>query len=146
MHELSVTILIAAPPEKVWDVLVNRQEDWFCPAPWQAKVVEQDRRPGGACRMSFHGPDGEQMPQEGVYIAWEEGRMFATTDAFTPDLVPSGPFMIGIWQIEPEDGGTRYTAKARHWTQEAHDSHKDMGFVEGWQACADQLKKLCEAD
>ncbi len=29
MHELSITRHIAAAPEKVWDVLANRQEEWW---------------------------------------------------------------------------------------------------------------------
>ena len=59
--ELTVTRTIAAPPEKVWNVLVNRQEEWWCPKPWRAVIDRQDRRPGGACDMTFHGPDGETM-------------------------------------------------------------------------------------
>jgi uncharacterized protein YndB with AHSA1/START domain len=31
MKELSVTRYIAAPPEVVWDVMANRQEEWWCP-------------------------------------------------------------------------------------------------------------------
>ncbi len=55
-RELSVTRYIDAPPEKVWDAMVNRQEEWWCPAPWRAEVDEQDRRAGGMCRMTFYGP------------------------------------------------------------------------------------------
>ena len=86
------------------------------------------------------------MPQEGIYLAWDEGRRFAATDAVTGDLEPSGPFMIGIWEIEPEGDGTRYTALARHWRDEDRESHEEMGFVEGWEACAAQLKAICEAE
>ena len=145
VRELSVTRTIAAPPEKVWDVLTNRQEEWWCPAPWRAKVDRQDRRAGGACNMTFYGPDGEQEPQNGIYLAYDEGRRFVTTDAVTADFQPSGPFMIGIWEIAPEGDGTRYTARARHWSEETMKQHQEMGFVEGWGACADQLKALCEA-
>lgn len=53
--------------------------------------------------------------------------------------------MIGIWSVAAEGDGTRYTAQARHWTQADADRHKDMGFDEGWGACADQLVTLCEA-
>ncbi len=144
-RELSVTCLIAASPEKVWDVMVNRQEEWWCPAPWQARIDRQERRPGGACDMTFHGPDGEREKQNGIYLAWDEGRRFATTDAVIGDLEPSGPFMIGIWEIAPEAGGTRYTARARHWTDEKMREHVEMGFADGWGACADQLKALCES-
>jgi uncharacterized protein YndB with AHSA1/START domain len=31
MHELVVTRLIAASPDKVWDVMVNRTNEWWCP-------------------------------------------------------------------------------------------------------------------
>jgi uncharacterized protein YndB with AHSA1/START domain len=145
MNELSVSTFIAAPPAKVWDMMTNRQEEWWCPLPWRAKIVAQERRPGGRADMVFHGPDGEEMPQNGIYLAWDEGRLFATTDAITADLQPSGPFMIGIWEIAAEEGGTRYTATARHWTEEACKQHADMGFADGWGECARQLKELCEA-
>lgn len=144
-HELSVTRFIAAPPAKVWDVLANRQDEWWCPRPWRSEVVAQERRPGGRSAVTMYGPDGEVMPHEGVFLAWDEGRRFVTTDAFDADFNPAGPFMIGIWEIAPEDGGTRYTARARHWTAEAMAEHEAMGFTDGWQACADQLAALCEA-
>ena len=144
-NELSVTRLIPARPEKVWDVMVNRTEEWWCPKPWRAEIDRQDRRPLGACDMTFYGPDGEQSPQNGVYLAYDEGKRFVTTDAVTADFQPSGPFMIGIWEIEPEGDGTRYTARARHWSEETRKQHEDMGFVEGWGVCADQLQALCEA-
>ena len=145
MNELSVTLLIDAPVATVWEVMANRQEEWFCPAPWQAKMIEQDRRAGGVTRMMFHGPQGEEMQQEGIYLAWEEGRMFATTDAIVGDLQPGEPFMIGIWEIAPEGTGTRFTGRARHWTEEARKQHEDMGFEAGWMAAAKQLKALAEA-
>lgn len=143
-RELSLTRFIDAPPEAVWEVLVNRQEEWWCPAPWSAEIDLQERRPGGRCDMTFHGPDGEKMPQNGIYLAFEEGRRFVTTDAMTGDFEPAEPFMIGIWEIAPEGSGTRYTARARHWTDKARQRHEEMGFEAGWGACADQLKALCE--
>jgi len=101
-NELSVTRFIDAPPHKVWDTMVNRQEEWWCPAPWRAEIDHAERRPGGRCEMTFHGPDGEKMPQNGIYLAYDEGRRFVTTDAVTGDFEPSGPFMVGMWEIEPE--------------------------------------------
>lgn len=146
MHELSITRFIAAPPARVWDVMTNRQPEWWCPRPWRAEVVAQERRAGGRASLTMYGPEGEVMPNEGIFLAWEEGRRFATTDAVTADLAPAGPFMIGIWEIAPEGEGTRYTASARHWTEEAMRQHAEMGFEAGWNACADQLQALCEAD
>ena len=99
--------------------------------------------------MIFRGPDGEEAPQEGVFLEVVPGERFVSTDAFTQGWVPSGPFMVGTWAVEPDGaegvGGTRYRASARHWTQEAYDGHKSMGFETGWGAAADQLKALVEA-
>jgi uncharacterized protein YndB with AHSA1/START domain len=145
-HELSVTRFIDAPPEKVWDVMANRIEKWWCPKPWRAEFDQLERHAGGASSCTMYGPDGEVHPHPGLVLAWDEGRRFAFTDAIVGDLEPAGPFMIGIWNIEPEGEGTRYTARARHWTEEARKQHEEMGFEPGWGACADQLKALCEAE
>ena len=148
MNELSVTRFIHAPPDKVWDAMANRREEWWCPSPWTVTLDRDERRPGGACDMTMRGPDGEVMPSRGIYLAWDEGRRFVTTDALDADFQPTDPFMVGLWAVESasEDGreGTRYTASARHWTEEARDRHREMGFEEGWGICADQLKALCE--
>jgi uncharacterized protein YndB with AHSA1/START domain len=146
MNDLSVTTLIAAPPAKVWDAMVNRQEEWWCPKPWRAVFDVDEKRPGGRCDVTMYGPGGEVHPHGGIYLAFEEGRRFITTDAITGDFQPSGPFMIGIWEIAPEGDGTRYTATARHWREEDRKNHEEMGFVQGWGECARQLKELCEAD
>ena len=147
VKELTVTRYIAASPETVWHVMAERQEEWWCPKPWTVKIVAQDRRAGGRASMTIYGPDGEIMPNEGIYLAYEPGVRYVVTDAVSAldDFAPAGPFMIGFWEIAPEGDGTRYTARARHWTDEAMQQHKDMGFVEGWGLCADQLKQLCEA-
>ena len=137
--ELSVTRFIDAPPARVWDVMTNRINDWWCPKPWRAEFDKLERRAGGASTCTMYGPDGEVHPHPGTVLAWDEGKRFAFTDAVIGDLMPAGPFMIGIWSID-----TRYTALCRHWTEDACNQHAEMGFVEGWGACADQLVEMCE--
>jgi uncharacterized protein YndB with AHSA1/START domain len=144
-HELSVERHIAAPPAKVWRVMTERTEEWWCPKPWRAVFDKLDKRPGGDSLVTMYGPDGEVNKHDGFVLAWDEGKRFAFTDAIKPDLMPDGPFMIGIWTIEPDGEGTRYTAVARHWSEETKKHHEEMGFAEGWGVCADQLKALCEA-
>ena len=146
MEELSVTTFINVPTDKVWDVMANRQVEWFVPAPWTCEVIEQDKRPGGRDAMLFRGPNGAEMPQEGTYLAWDEGHRFASTDAIVGDLQPAGPFMIGIWEVAREGDGTRFTATARHWREEDRKSHEEMGFLQGWEAAAAQLKAICERE
>ena len=146
--ELSVTRLIAASPATVWEVMTNRIPEWWAPKPWRTEVERFDRRAGGQSRLVMHGPEGEQSAHDGFVLAWDDGRRFAFTDAITGDLEPAGPFMIGLFEIAPEGSGsgqgTRYTARARHWTPESLAHHKDMGFEAGWGIVADQLKALCE--
>ena len=148
-HELKVTEYIECPPEKVWDVLANRQEEWWCPTPWRVEIDHQDRRAGGRCAMTMYGPNGEVMPNEGIYLEYTEGKRYVVTDAFSlksGEYEPTGPFMLGIWEIAPEGSGTRFTGRARHWTAEAKQQHEQMGFLEGWGQVAKQLKALCEGE
>ena len=138
-HQLQIIRLIDAPVDAVWRAWSERGADWLCPRPWRAEIVEQDLRPGGRSRMVFHGPDGEAMPLDGVYLAVEPGRRVVSTDALDADWNPCAPNMVRIDEFAAEDGGTRYTATARHWTAEAKEQHEAMGFETGWGASADQL-------
>jgi len=147
-HELSVSTFIDASPAKVWEVMTTRMTEWWCPKPWTMTIDEQDFRTGGRCAMTMHGPEGETMPSDGLFLEVVPGRRFVSTDAVVRDdagrLSASGPFMIGGWEIEPEGDGTRYTGWARHWSEEARAQHEEMGFTPGWGAVAQQLKALCE--
>ena len=153
MHEMSVSRFIEASPEKVWEAMTDRQDEWWCPAPWRSQTVVLERRSGGRWFAVMRGPDGEEIANDGIILHWEEGHRFVGTDAVQisdGEYVPAPAFMIGTWSIEPaeENGvaGTRYTASARHWSEEAARQHEEMGFIEGWKVCAEQLAALCEAD
>jgi uncharacterized protein YndB with AHSA1/START domain len=50
--------------------------------------------------------------------------------------------MTVILTFEDEGGRTRYTARVRHWSVEDRETHKKMGFHQGWGQCADQLGAL----
>ena len=50
--------------------------------------------------------------------------------------------MTAIVTFADENGGTRYTARALHWTVADREAHEKMGFHEGWGQCADQLAAL----
>jgi uncharacterized protein YndB with AHSA1/START domain len=144
--ELSVTRLIDAPVGTVWKIVTERIEEWWCPRPWTARIVEQDWRAGGRSAMVMHGPNGEKMPFEGVFLEVTPGRRFVFTDAFTAGWLPQGPFMVGTMAFAEENGKTRFTGSARHWTREAYEQHKAMGFEQGWAAVAGQLAALAEAE
>lgn len=137
--DLSVTRLIDAPLEAVWRAWVDHTAEWYCPEPWRAEIVERDLRPGGHSSMIFHGPDGEAMPVEGVFLEVLPQRRIVATDAFAAGWAPRQPFLVRIDAFAPEGVGTRYTATARHWTAIARDQHIAMGFDTGWSTATDQL-------
>jgi uncharacterized protein YndB with AHSA1/START domain len=144
VFELSVERRIAAPVEVVWRTMIERFEDWFCPKPWRAEARTIEWKAGGRSLVVMHGPNGEQMENAGTVLAFEPNRRFVFTDAFKGDWEPAGPFMVGTFALAPEGAGTRYRASARHWTREAMERHRTMGFEQGWGAAADQLKALAE--
>ena len=140
---LQVERRINASPETVWQVMTERMEEWWCPKPWRVEIIEQDWRAGGRAAMVMRGPDGEEMPQEGVFLEVVPGTRFVTTDAYSGGWIPQEPFMTGFWEITPDGDGTLYRAGARHRKEETMRNHEAMGFTEGWGVCADQLAALC---
>lgn len=148
-NELSVERYIDAPPERVWQVMTDRITEWWCPKPWTTTIAALEWRPGGDFHLIMRGPDGEADCQGeesvgGVLLEFEPERRFVFTDAFSAGWEPHKPFMVGIFEIEPDGDGTRYRASARHWTAEAMEEHRKMGFEQGWGAVADQLADLAE--
>ena len=151
--ELSVERHIAAPTAKVWQVMTENITEWWCPKPWTTTIAKLEWQPGGAFHLIMRGPGGEADCQGdgqseesvgGVLLDYIPERRFAFTDAFSAGWVPQKPFMVGMFEIEPDGDGTRYRASARHWTAEAMEEHRKMGFEQGWSAVADQLAALAE--
>lgn len=144
-HELTLTRLIDAPPEKLYRCWSEPEllKQWFAPLPWTTPAAELDVRPGGANRIVMRGPDGQDFPHRGVYLEVVPNQRLVFTDAYTEAWVPGAkPFMTVILTFETEGGGTRYTARVRHWTAEDKAAHEKMGFHQGWGQCADQLAAL----
>lgn len=104
---------------------------WFCPQPWSVSHVEIDVRPGGSNLIVMNGPNGEVVPNRGVYLEVAPNEKLVFTDAFTSAWVPSEkPFMVAELTFADEGGKTRYRAVARHWSEEDMKSHQAMGFEE----------------
>jgi uncharacterized protein YndB with AHSA1/START domain len=144
-QELVLTRLIDAPPMMVFRAWTEPElmKKWFTPRPWTTPVVETDVRPGGASYILMRGPDGTEHPNHGVYLEVEPGRKLVFTDAYVRAWEPSAkPFFTGILTFEEENGKTRYTARARHWTEEDRETHEKMGFHDGWSKATDQMEAM----
>mgnify|MGYP001302778254 FL=1 len=144
-RELVLTRIIDAPREKVYRAWTDPEllKQWFAPLPYTTPVAELDVRPGGSCLVVMRDPNGNDLPNPGVYLEVVENERLVLTDAYVRAWEPSGkPFMTIILTFEDEGGRTRYTARVRHWTVEDREAHEKMGFHEGWGQCADQLAAL----
>jgi uncharacterized protein YndB with AHSA1/START domain len=145
-RELVLTRIIDAPRAKLFRAWTEPElmKQWFTPRPWTTPVIEIDLRPGGANLIVMRGPDGQEMPNRGVYLEVVKDEKLVFTDAYTKAWEPSGkPFMSVIITFEDVVGGkTRYTARVRHWTVADREAHEKMGFHQGWGQCADQLAAL----
>ncbi|MEV4605845.1 SRPBCC domain-containing protein [Neorhizobium sp. LMR1-1-1.1] len=102
---------------KVWTT-PERFGEWFCPLPWKVTEARSDLRPGGESFVLMEGPNGEKIPNPGVYLEIVPGRKLVFTDA--------------------------YTATAVHWNEEDMKAHQQMGFEEGWGIVADQMAEVAK--
>ncbi len=147
-HPLSIERTLKAPRMHIWRCWTEPEllKQWFCPKPWTVCHAEMDVRAGGSSNIVMQGPDGQQIPNPGVYLEVISGRKLVFTDAFTSAWVPSGkPFMVGEIVLEDTpEGYTHYIAKALHWSEEDRKTHEQMGFHAGWNIAADQLEALAQ--
>jgi uncharacterized protein YndB with AHSA1/START domain len=147
-RELVLVRHLQAPRAAVWRCWTEPEllEQWFAPAPWSVADVTVDLRPGGAFEIVMRSPEGEEHPGPGCYLEIEPPARLVFTDAFIGDWQPSEkPFFTAVLTFEDATGGTRYTARARHWSDEDRAAHEAMGFHDGWGKCADQLEALARS-
>jgi uncharacterized protein YndB with AHSA1/START domain len=144
-RELMITRLISATPDKVYRAWTEPEllRQWFAPMPWEVTKAETDVRPGGSSLIVMRGPQGNELPNRGVYLEVVPNEKLVFTDAYVEAWVPSEkPFMTVILTFEGEGGSTRYTARVRHWTVAVREAHEKMGFYQGWGQRTNQLEKL----
>jgi uncharacterized protein YndB with AHSA1/START domain len=142
--DLSFTRTINAPRSVLWECWTTPEhiKNFFVPKPHSVDDCEIDLRVGGKFNTTFN-VDGKVMENQGVYLEVVEGKRLVFTDAYSEGWKPAAdPFMTAIIEFEDDrNGGTTYTATARHRSSEARKSHEDMGFFDGWGTVATQLEE-----
>lgn len=137
-------------PELVWKAWTTPDllKQWFAPKPYETPHCEIDLRPGGIFRTVMRSPEGEDMDGSGCFLEVVPNERLVWTSALAPGFRPqAGPMpFTAIIELQPTaSGGTRYRAIAMHQSAEDNKAHADMGFVEGWGTCLDQLVELVKA-
>ena len=145
--DLVLTREINAPREILYQCWTTPKHlaEFFVPKPHRVTACSLDVRPGGACNTTFD-VDGNIMENNGVYLEVIPNEKLVFTDAYTAGWKPKPePFMTAIILFEDLGGGrTIYTAIARHRNKDAAESHKQMGFYEGWGTVVDQLEAYAQ--
>ncbi len=145
-RELSFTRIISATPDKLFRAWTDPAliVKWFTPEPWKTVRAEIDPRQGGSSCIVMRSPEGQEFPNNGVYLEVVKNKKLVFTDAFVRAWEPSNkPFMVGTITFEELGGAkTRYTARVQHWTIADRKAHEEMGFHPGWDKATDQLEAL----
>jgi uncharacterized protein YndB with AHSA1/START domain len=147
-RELQLTSIIDASREKVYRCWTEPEliTQWFTPPPWKTIRAETDVRPGGSSLIVMQGPEGQEMPNPGVYLEVVPNEKLVATDAFVSAWKPSEkPFMTLVLTFEDAGKGkTKYTARILHWSADDRIQHEKMGFEKGWTQATKQLAELAE--
>ncbi|HEU5163936.1 MAG TPA: SRPBCC family protein [Chitinophagaceae bacterium] len=69
-RELSITRVLNAPQELVWEVWTKPEHitHWWGPVGFSTTTHEMSIKPGGVWRFIMHGPDGRDYPNKIVFI------------------------------------------------------------------------------
>lgn len=141
--DLSFTRHLHAPRSLVWECWTTPEHirHFFVPKPHSVISCDIDLRVGGRFNTTFN-VEGNAMDNNGVYLEIIPNEKLVFTDTYSEGWKPApDPFMTAILMLsDAEDGGTTYTAIARHRTGETRKAHEDMGFYSGWGTVATQLE------
>lgn len=145
--DLILTRHMNVPSNRIWRAWTEPEmlKQWFAPKPAVTTEAVMDLAPGGRFFVLMVAPDGTEYPNEGCVLLVEPGRRLVFTEClhkgFRPAPNPALAVTVEIL-IEPEGGGTTYTARALHGTSEVRREHEEKGFHMGWGAAAEQLEAL----
>ena len=138
---------LKAPRAVLWACWTDPKHlvNWFVPKPHKVVACEIDLRAGGACNTTFD-VDGTIMENKGVYLEVIPGEKLVFTDTYQAGWKPMPePFMTAIVTLtDLGPGVTRYRAVVRHRTKAAAETHRGMGFQDGWGTVAGQLEAYAQ--
>lgn len=119
--------LIPAPPTEVWAAIADprRIARWWGPEGFRNSIHEFDLAPGGRWRLTMHGPDGQDYPNESRFVRILPGRLFEIEHL-------SGHHFVLTIELVADSGGTRVD-----WCQ-CFDTPADYARLAAFVATANQ--------
>ena len=151
-QDLVIEKVLDAPRDLVWKAWATPEllRQWWAPRPYRTPECELELRPGGKFYTRMTGPDGFDASGTGCFLEVIAGERIVWTSALLPDFRPAAaiedcggfPFTALVTLADADGGRTLYRAVAMHRSEADREVHANMGFVEGWGKCADQLGEV----
>lgn len=145
--DLVLTRELAVPRELIFECWTQERHipNFFVPKPHKVTSCKIDLRVGGAFNTTFD-VEGTEMANNGVWLEIVPNEKLVFTDTYSEGWKPAPePFMTAILLLEDlGNGRTKYTAIARHRSKETAESHKAMGFYDGWGTVVSQLEAYAQ--
>lgn len=115
-RELVTERVIAAPRALVFRAWTEPDQvaRWWGPNGFTNTIHEMDVRPGGMWRLTMHGPDGRDYPNENVYLQVAPPALLVYYHQTTPKFVAVATF-------EDAPGGTKVTMRSNFLSSDDFD-------------------------
>jgi len=139
-RELSITRVLNAPRELVWEVWTDPEHiaQWWGPNGFTNTIHAMDVKPGGRWSLTMHGPDGTDYPN---FIVYEEVlRPERLVYSHGSDEDNPGTFHVEV-NFKDLNGKTELSMKMTFKTKEERDSVVEKyGALEGQQQTIARLE------
>jgi uncharacterized protein YndB with AHSA1/START domain len=140
-HTVVIERELDAPRELVWKAWTDPDEvaRWWGPEHFTTprEKIEFDLRPGGVCRLTMVGPDGEEYPSDGHFGVVEPPERLSFGEQSTEHpMIESGETTIEL--IDLGDGRTKVIVTSRMICAEELPRMAQMG----WGSQLDKLDRL----
>ena len=93
-RELRVTRLLNAPIALVWEVWTNPEhiKNWWGPHGFTNTITKMDVRSNGEWKLTMHGPDGTNYPNESIFKEVIEGKKIVYEHLSYPQFITTVEF------------------------------------------------------
>lgn len=145
-RELFVTRVVNAPCELVFDVWTKPEHvvHWWGPDGFTNTIHEMEVKPGGVWKLTMHGPDGTDFPNEIKFIEVIRPTKLVWTHG-TNDPNDPGQFVSTVTFTEIGKKKTEITMRMVFKTKEAFQRVVEkFGAIEGNHQHLNRLEKYLE--
>ena len=141
-RELSITRLLNAPRELVWEVWTNPEhiKHWWGPTGFTNTISVMDVREGGEWEFVMHGPDGTDYKNKHIYIEIVKPERIVMKHVTAPKFTvwvsfeEQGDKTLLTWRSEFES--------AEQLKQVIQVFHADVGMVQNVEKMEAYLAKM----